>query len=114
MKVIDLLNKIANGEIYIGTHFVYRDNELIFTGSCLENIKEKSAIAMFGLDNLNDEVEIIEEDKKIERLKDINTDYYSKELYYENLSKEEITLDIQTLKHKVNEIIDYLEENKND
>ena len=70
MKVIDLLNKIANGEIYIGTHIIYRDKEFIFTGSCLENIKENSAIAMFGLDNLNNEVEIIEEDKKIENIKD--------------------------------------------
>lgn len=128
MKIIDLLNKIANGEIYSGTHVIYRDREYIFTGSCLENTKEKSALAMFGLDNLNNEVEIIEEnkpktfngiresyglprieDKKIEKIKILNCDNYVKKENYETiLTMQEIALDIQTLKHKVNEIIDKL------
>ncbi len=144
MKIIDLLNKIANGEIYTGTHVIYRDKEYIFTGSCLENIKEKYAIAMFGLDNLNNEVEIIEEDKKdkftgwkmyqdgkevysfgndgtvrirddvitnIDSLKEpinLNSDYYIEEGYYENISKEELVLDIQSLKKYLNKVIDRL------
>ncbi len=144
MKIIDLLNKIANGEIYTGTHVIYRDKEYIFTGSCLENIEEKYAIAMFGLDNLNNEVEIIEEDKKdkftgwrmyqdgkevysfgndgifgirddvitnkdsLEELKHLNSDYYFEEGNYENISKEELVLDIESLKKYLNRIIDRL------
>lgn len=41
----------------------------------------------------------------IEEILSLNTDYYAKEVYYETLSKEEICLDIQTLKYKINEII---------
>ena len=53
--------------------------------------------------------ELAEEDDKIEKIKNLNTDYYTKKLNSENLSKEEIILDIQTLKHKINEIIDYIQ-----
>lgn len=42
----------------------------------------------------------------IKKILHLNTDYYAEQVYYEKLSKEEICLDIQTLKHKINEIID--------
>ncbi len=99
MKVIDLLNKIANGEevpkkVKVGYYYYeYEENgEYINT----ENTED----LLFNFDSyypleqcVNAEVEIIEEDKKIEKLNIYN--------YTEH--------DIMT---KVNEIIDYLEENK--
>ena len=117
MKVIDLLVRIANGEEvpkkikwnnrkyrYIKDYndYSYDNAYCLFS----DDIQKNKGI----LEHLNDEVEIIEEDKKIEKLKDLNTDYYVKECFYETLSKEEVTLDIQTLKHKLNEIIDKLNE----
>lgn len=168
IKIIDLLNKIANGEEtprkikvdgkiyeYQGDDYGHKqdddDNGIITSWLFTDNEIEKyDYISEF----LNDEVEIIDdeykeikpltkqdiealgyacgeiqkcftngwnkslenksfkEDKKIEKLDSLNTDYYTKEAYYERLSKEEITLDIQTLKHWINKIIDYLMENK--
>lgn len=73
MKVIDLLNKIANGEevpkkVKYKTHYWeykeeakdYKDNEDDYVFSC----SNYDITAM-----LDNEVEIIEEDKKIEELK---------------------------------------------
>lgn len=121
MKVIDLISKIANkgplpnkikiecvnsiNEHNCYYHFnpiaetyVNDDNTLIQNATCFATL-------------LDLEVEIIEEDKKIEKIKDVNTDYYSKGDGYESLiSIEGLVLDIQTLKHKVNEIIDYINE----
>ena len=54
------------------------------------------------------------EDKKIEKIKILNCDDYVKKENYETiLTMQEITLDIQTLKNKINKIIDYInKENK--
>ena len=63
--------------------------------------------------DLNDEVEIIE-DKKIEKLKNLNltnVDINSESQLYD-VTKKQIVLDIQTIQHWINKIIDYLEENK--
>ena len=102
MKVIDLLNKIANGKevpkkVYVGSYyFEYEENgEYINT--------ENSNDLLFDFDSyypletcLNQEVEIIEEDKKIKKLDE-----------YEYDTTNEILII-----RKINEIIDYLEENK--
>ncbi len=99
MKIIDLLNKIANGEdvpspiyhnnLYYdfedGDYFNQKTRNWLFNDSDINTI-------------LNEEVEIIEEDKKIEKF----TEY-------------EIKRDMVTplnIIYKINEIIDYLEENK--
>ena len=123
MKIIDLLNKIANGEISEDTLIEF-DN----------GYKDYCSVRVFfdryiiDRENLNCEVEIIEEnkpktfndiresyglprieDKKIEKIKILNCDNYVKKENYETiLTMQEIALDIQTLKHKVNEIIDKL------
>ena len=41
-------------------------------------------------------------------VEDINSDFYIKDGYYEKLSKEEIALDLVSLKNWINYIIDYL------
>ena len=98
MKVIDLLNKIANGEIKEDTIIEF-DN----------GYKDYCSVRVFfdryivDRENLNTEIEIIEENKKIEKLcqtlnrLDIGDDYYRY---------------IMENRFKINEIIDYLEENK--
>ena len=67
MKIIDLLNKIANGEEipkkikYDGVEYEEEPCYMLYeaTGNCNESQVK---------DLLNDEVEIIEEDKKMEKI----------------------------------------------
>ena len=84
MKVIDLLNKIANGEEvpnkinYMGTTYLkeqYDDTQRFM----IDYLSEEDENALFDTYNIssiiNDEVEIIEEDNKIEKLR-IELDRY--------------------------------------
>lgn len=115
MKVIDLLNKIANGEEvpkeikYDGLKWNFEEDKLYYSDNIwLDDYCNLSQC-------LNDEVEIIGEDKKIEKIKILNCDNYVKKENYETiLTMQEIALDIQTLRHKLDEIIDYLEEKNNE
>ena len=83
MKVIDLLNKIANGEEvpekikYITTNYIYDSDNQIYYKENYQDIGNYSDLLMElsshkGIVALNDEVEIIEdtpkEDKKIDKL----------------------------------------------
>lgn len=112
MKIIELLNKIANGEEvpkkikFYGKYYIWYDNE--YTGNegyCLEPLKadSNSFLEINTLYDLNKEVEIIEEDKKIEKLNiELNSDDENKVNCYRanNLECE--------LAFKINEIIDYI------
>lgn len=70
MKVIDLLNKIANNDNYKPT-FKFRD--CIYKYNAVTKYYEPSFMGLYKLYMiLNDEVEIIEEDKKIEKLIKLN------------------------------------------
>ena len=93
MKVIDLLNKIANGEIKEGIMFQYNNG---YEGYA--NVNTLFDRFTINKENLNTEIEIIEEDKKIKKLDE-----------YEYDTANEILII-----RKINEIIDYLEENNND
>ena len=94
MKVIDLLNKISNGEevpqkIKVDDKIYYYDETdsaefYRYRGEFQEEL-------LIDYANLNDEVEIIEEDKKI------------KPLFY--AGNDIVTI---AIKNKINEIIDYL------
>ena len=112
MKVIDLLNKIANGEevpkkirYQAGSHKkdLYTYNE--YTGDYEREIGLNLFVYLFmkeritGFLNNEVEVEIIEEDKKIEKL----IEPIASEYTYDYAKK---------ICNKINEIIDYLEENK--
>ena len=74
MKIIDLLNKIANGEEIpkkiIWNKLVYELKDGIYFDYCGETL-----IGSLNFDgtNLNEEVEIIEEDKKIKKLNGLYT-----------------------------------------
>lgn len=68
MKVIDLLNKIANNEIKDGTKFIFKNHSGFFNGKTKRlylNINGTVDLIRYdGLKILNDEIEIIEEPKE--------------------------------------------------
>ena len=116
IKVIDLLNKIANGEevpkkvsINAGIHGV----DIWVYDEHYEDYKNGTNIYLLDsgmtTNHLNDEVEIIEEDKKIEKIdiKDKSIKVKGTIFYREK----DIEI-FQKLSMVINEIIDYLEENK--
>lgn len=90
MKVIDLLNKIANGEIKEEIMFQYNNGYEEYA-----NINTLFDRFTINKENLNIEIETTEEDKKIDR---IENHFY----HEEQVDKNEI------LKNKINEIIDKL------
>ena len=121
MKIIDLLNKIAKGEEvpkkikvdgkiyeYQGDDYGHKqdDNGIIINWLFTDNEIEKyDYISEF----LNDEVEIIEEDKGIEKIDVIP---YEKCIHDVTHKEKEILLEIRDIQMKVNKIIDCLMENK--
>ena len=106
MKVIDLLNKIANSDYTNYDEEIKLENEILTIGKFLSSY-------IFNTKRLNDEVEIIEEDKKIKKLENLNVNYCRDGNLYETLTKDQIALDISTLQNWINKIIDYLEEKDN-
>ena len=100
MKVIDVLNRLANGEEI--PQLIKWNGYIYDKLGCEYYMLNDRDITLFGdiLDTngkyLNDEVEIIEEDKKIEKFK------FGK---IEDSEHYEI-------KRKINEIIDYIMEDK--
>lgn len=118
MKVIDLIYKIANGE-KVPQKIIYED-ELYEFREDLHDYENKYPDFEAGIDKykylfedpygrdykefLNDEVEIIE-DKKINKIKQLNNVASCKELI-ELEDKQQINNHI--LKDKINEIIDFI------
>ena len=99
MTVIQLLNKIANGEIGYEQK-IKIDNEIVTISNLL-------SAYIFDKKRLNDEIEIIEEEKKIpEKLKDILRVDDLIPPVDENMHR----IWKQTIKNqnKINEICDYL------
>jgi hypothetical protein len=112
MKVIDLLNKIANGEEVpkkIRISFYDEGTPEIYNFTYNKNIKQYEDEDDFTLSSalnitliLNEEVEVIEEDKKIKKLPPS---------FYENACLTKQDVDVA---NKINEIIDYIMENKHE
>ena len=98
MKIIDLLNKIANGED-VPDAIKYKSNIYGYDGENQNYVRSINFTFDFLIGEditamLNDEVEVIKEEKKIpEKIKD---------KYCSQISKVELA-------QKYNEIIDYLE-----
>jgi len=122
MKVIDLLNKIANGE-EVPKKIKYCDEMFGFTGynSASKNYNNELEDLFEILDGsmLNDEVEILEEEKKIPEKLENEKEFYAYTRYEEN--KDEIDKflyilkainlaeeKIDNLNNSINSIIDYL------
>lgn len=110
MKIIDLLQMLANGEetpkkirVHYRVFEKYLNHNAYLNTEDEENYKYLTDLPRLFDDDrdwLNEEVEIIEEDKKIEKIKTLNADDS------DILSSLEIALDFRTLKKKINELID--------
>ena len=110
MKIIDLLNKIANGEEvpkkirYSSYIFKYTGDKRIQRLYVMEN--QENYLLRDFVAQLNSEVEIIEEDKKIEPI-EWNTDDDNCQIYFNGamnyVSRAELELAL-----KINEIIEEL------
>lgn len=103
IKIIDLLNKIANGEIKEGFRvkrpngiYEYREGSNHFV-----NIEDAMYIYSLGdFTKLNDEVEIIEKNKKIEEIGS----------WYEILEQESKKTQLEEINHNFHKIFDRLEQ----
>ena len=112
MKVIDLLNKIANGED-VPNEIIYHGNYYYNVGNKEQAYYENNELednlflcAVYNEGHLNDEIEIIEdkpkedipkEDKKIAKIGKLN-----------QVSNNKQHLNNYILRNKINEIIDRL------
>ena len=110
MRVIDILNKIANGE---EVRFKIDGEEYhCFKYSNLWG--EEEVRWYISEDWLNEEVEIIEEDKKIEKIRELKTfpSIDDEEYAYEDGRRDKNVLIHNQIEKlfidKINEIIDYL------
>ena len=79
IKIIDLLVKIANGELEDETKFKYNDDYFKYwkNSNSFDRYEDNTYTTvqyyndnLYDLSMLNDEVEVIEEDKKIKKLKE--------------------------------------------
>ena len=116
IKVIDLLNIIADGKelpekfMYKG-HLYYRQKTKGICYRCdeLNEIFEECLV----LEDLNDTIEIIEEPKKIEKIKSNGDEFYSD--YIDTwISKNKTDAYCEFLMNKINELIDVVNELKRD
>lgn len=115
MKIIDLLNKIANGE-YVPKKVKYGDEIYEYDCECKDyncenNYLFSDAIENLENDSLNSEVEIIEDNNKIEKIK-ITDDRKIFNTISNNYNQ--LTNWGYLLANKINEIIDKLEELDNE
>lgn len=108
MKIIDLLNKIAKREklpeeikVIGGTYYLCENDQ---SGCCYFSEKPGYGGVKLSFDTsvMNEEVEIIEEDKKIE-----NLEYYDNSIMW-CMNGREITDNEKDIIDKINEIIDYI------
>ena len=122
IKIIDLLNKIANGEEvpekikYLTINYIYDSDNQIYYKENYQDIGNYGDLLMElsshkGIVALNDEIEIIEdtpkEDKKIEKL-DLQYNDTIKGIKFE----EQILMYCDNLQFKINKIIDRLNGDK--
>jgi hypothetical protein len=116
VKVIDILNKIANNEelplrIKVNGYEYRISNGQYYSDEKYMYLVDSSS----SISHLNDEVEIIEEDKKIYKLDWVEGNTFNKIQENSYLSRKEIELldsNFKELGNKINEIIDYI--NKGD
>ena len=99
IKIIDLLNKIAKGERFENCKMKFKEiePEAVSEYVIYDRLYEEDL-------TLNDEVEIIEEEKEIEKIRNINIDMDGNEI--------ERAPNNYELKEKINELIDAVNELK--
>ena len=110
-KLLDILNKIANGEEipkkikFNGNIYEYKWSNA-WQKSCYINDDKYRLLDDVYLDrNLNEEIKIIEEPKKIEKIKSNGDEFYSD--YIDTwISKNKTDAYCEFLMNKINELID--------
>ena len=106
MKIIDILNKMANDELEDGFKFKYendiykynkKENEIVSDeyGACLGNYYRVESI-------LNDEVETIEEKKEIKEIKELETLSPQSETYKSVVDNREKINEVIRVVNKIN------------
>ena len=122
IKIIDLLNKIANNE-EVPKKIKYKNN-VYYLGKNMVDLhtyqtegsnttRKLSLIIDNEYLNLNDYVEIIEEPKKIEKIKSNGDEFYSD--YIDTwISKNKTDAYCEFLMNKINELIDEINNLKED
>ena len=112
IKIIDLLNKIANGEEvpkkikWLGQIYEYSNSNRFYYQNSWSMYRD-----FYTEGNcLNDEVEIIEEPKKIEKLEPVRgsdlSDLTDKDMVLKNNALIELCKTLNNINNKVNELID--------
>lgn len=121
IKIIDLLNKIANGEeipekIKYKNEIYKRYQNISTNNLYYYQVPNKCKFLIDQLSSaidLLDEVEIIEEPKKIEKIKSNGDEFYSD--YIDTwISKNKTDAYCEFLMNKINELIDAVNELKRD
>ena len=114
IKIIDLLNKIANNEevpekiMFDEWLYIYNEREKTYYDK-----EDRTLWQSYNFKILTDEVEIIEEPKKIEKIKSNGDEFYSD--YIDTwISKDETDAYCEFLMNKINELIDAVNELKRD
>lgn len=110
MRIIDLLNKIANGEGV--SHFEYDDIECYLgVDGYLKDQYGDNVEWWINKNWLNKKVEILEEENKIEKL---DLDYSHIKHITDPFFKEEILMYCDNLQNKINDLIDEINKLKED
>ena len=108
MKVIDLLNKIANGK-EVPNFIIDEQGYYLGADGFLKELYGDAVEWTLDAEWLNTKVEIIEEDKEMEMPKHIPNEFI------QSLNDGLCSNDIKFIAHKVNELINYLQHiNKGD
>lgn len=108
MKIIELLNKIANGNIpkkIIYNEYVYQWNNIIKNYEREADINTTLNWDYIAIECLNEPVEILEEEKKIPE--ELPT-WFSLEKDCENDNIQYANYNFERMYGKINEICDYL------
>lgn len=104
MKIIDILNKKANGTLEDGFKFIHRNYIYIYNkkDDNIENNYNKGLLGdAYKVEKiLNDEVKVLEENKEIEEL-----NYYTVISAVEGKFEENVDKELQKIINKINELV---------
>ena len=120
MRIIDLLNKIANGEEvpkkveYENVTYEFIEENRHYLAYINRKEIDNSRYLMYMVDNLNDTVEILEEENKIEKIDKLDLDYKSNIYSDEYTFRKEIMFYCDNLQSKINNLIDEINKLKED
>ena len=109
MKVIDLLNKIANNEIKQGTKFRINGIEYIYNNGYIAKNDKNKTMENFYISQrlLNDNVEILDEEDEFIDIEEFSISYSLDYIDYKNIDvlKNHLNKDFQTIFDTLDKLI---------